>query len=91
MVATPQRRSGSLALVEVLIGAHAGEDRESWRERLSQVLRLRAEVGVVVHARSRLLTRQICELALSEGSEGGRMWTTDLTVEYVRLNADYHT
>jgi glutamate N-acetyltransferase/amino-acid N-acetyltransferase len=30
-------------------------------------------------------------LQLSEGTAKGRFWTTDLTVEYVRLNADYHT
>ena len=29
---------------------------------------------------------------LDEGSAAaGRFWTTDLTAEYVRLNADYHT
>jgi glutamate N-acetyltransferase/amino-acid N-acetyltransferase len=31
------------------------------------------------------------ELSFSEGSAGLRFWTTDLTAEYVRLNADYHT
>jgi len=30
-------------------------------------------------------------LQLGEGHAKGRFWTTDLTVEYVRLNADYHT
>jgi glutamate N-acetyltransferase/amino-acid N-acetyltransferase len=30
-------------------------------------------------------------LSFSEGSAGVRFWTTDLTAEYVRLNADYHT
>ncbi len=30
-------------------------------------------------------------LILSEGAAAGRFWTTDLTAEYVRLNADYHT
>jgi glutamate N-acetyltransferase / amino-acid N-acetyltransferase len=30
-------------------------------------------------------------LQFSEGSEKIRFWTTDLTAEYVRLNADYHT
>jgi glutamate N-acetyltransferase / amino-acid N-acetyltransferase len=30
-------------------------------------------------------------LSLGEGSESARFWTTDLTAEYVRLNADYHT
>ena len=28
---------------------------------------------------------------LEEGRESARFWTTDLTAEYVRLNADYHT
>ena len=31
------------------------------------------------------------ELWFSEGSLGLRFWTADLTAEYVRLNADYHT
>ena len=31
------------------------------------------------------------QLQLNEGSARGRFWTTDLTAEYVRLNADYHT
>jgi glutamate N-acetyltransferase/amino-acid N-acetyltransferase len=30
-------------------------------------------------------------LRLKEGDERIRFWTTDLTAEYVRLNADYHT
>lgn len=30
-------------------------------------------------------------LLLEEGSAAARFWTTDLTAEYVRLNADYHT
>jgi glutamate N-acetyltransferase/amino-acid N-acetyltransferase len=30
-------------------------------------------------------------LILEEGRESARFWTTDLTAEYVRLNADYHT
>ncbi len=33
----------------------------------------------------------LIQLELSEGTTGGRFWTTDLTAEYVRLNADYHT
>lgn len=31
------------------------------------------------------------ELVFQEGSAGGRFWTTDLTPEYVRLNAEYRT
>jgi glutamate N-acetyltransferase/amino-acid N-acetyltransferase len=31
------------------------------------------------------------ELTFAEGSHKTRFWTTDLTAEYVRLNADYHT
>ncbi len=31
------------------------------------------------------------ELAFQEGPAATRFWTTDLTAEYVRLNADYHT
>ena len=30
-------------------------------------------------------------LLLDEGTASARFWTTDLTAEYVRLNADYHT
>jgi glutamate N-acetyltransferase/amino-acid N-acetyltransferase len=30
-------------------------------------------------------------LSFSEGTSAVRFWTTDLTAEYVRLNADYHT
>jgi glutamate N-acetyltransferase/amino-acid N-acetyltransferase len=30
-------------------------------------------------------------LQFSEGTASRRFWTTDLTAEYVRLNADYHT
>ncbi|MEX2167977.1 MAG: bifunctional glutamate N-acetyltransferase/amino-acid acetyltransferase ArgJ [Pirellulales bacterium] len=30
-------------------------------------------------------------LLLDEGTSAARFWTTDLTAEYVRLNADYHT
>ncbi len=31
------------------------------------------------------------QLTLAEGDAAVRFWTTDLTAEYVRLNADYHT
>jgi glutamate N-acetyltransferase / amino-acid N-acetyltransferase len=31
------------------------------------------------------------ELSFQEGPAAARFWTTDLTAEYVRLNADYHT
>lgn len=31
------------------------------------------------------------QLQLAEGEAGARFWTTDLTAEYVRLNADYRT
>ena len=31
------------------------------------------------------------ELEFSEGTASRRFWTADLTPEYVRLNADYHT
>jgi glutamate N-acetyltransferase / amino-acid N-acetyltransferase len=30
-------------------------------------------------------------LSLGEGHAKAHFWTTDLTAEYVRLNADYHT
>jgi len=33
----------------------------------------------------------LVELEFNEGAASRRFWTTDLTAEYVRLNADYHT
>ncbi len=33
----------------------------------------------------------LVQLAFGEGDAAARFWTTDLTAEYVRLNADYHT
>ena len=33
----------------------------------------------------------LIQLDFSEGQGNARFWTTDLTAEYVRLNADYHT
>jgi glutamate N-acetyltransferase/amino-acid N-acetyltransferase len=33
----------------------------------------------------------LVRLDLSEGNAAARFWTSDLTAEYVRLNADYHT
>jgi glutamate N-acetyltransferase/amino-acid N-acetyltransferase len=33
----------------------------------------------------------LIQLEFSEGTTFRRFWTTDLTAEYVRLNADYHT
>jgi glutamate N-acetyltransferase / amino-acid N-acetyltransferase len=33
----------------------------------------------------------LIQLEFSEGTAGRRFWTADLTAEYVRLNADYHT
>jgi glutamate N-acetyltransferase/amino-acid N-acetyltransferase len=33
----------------------------------------------------------LIELSFAEGNASVRFWTTDLTAEYVRLNADYHT
>jgi glutamate N-acetyltransferase/amino-acid N-acetyltransferase len=33
----------------------------------------------------------LVQLAFSEGHAGVRFWTADLSAEYVRLNADYHT
>ena len=33
----------------------------------------------------------LIQLEFSEGTAQRRFWTADLTAEYVRLNADYHT
>jgi len=56
------------------------------------------EQGVPVEFDDQAVSRSIREnrdcgivLLLSEGAESGRFWTTDLTAEYVRLNAEYHT
>ncbi len=46
-------------------------------ERVSKSIRENRETHVV--------------LSFTEGPSGIRFWTTDLTAEYVRLNADYHT
>ena len=31
------------------------------------------------------------ELSVGEGPGNAQFWTSDLTVEYVKFNADYHT
>ena len=31
------------------------------------------------------------ELSFAEGDAAIRFWTSDLTVDYVKINADYHT
>jgi len=46
-------------------------------EAVSNSMRADHDVGIV--------------LLLDEGVASARFWTTDLTTEYVRLNADYHT
>jgi len=46
-----------------------------------------AEVSASIRRNRDTLVR----LQLSEGDADARFWTTDLTAEYVRLNADYHT
>ena len=33
----------------------------------------------------------LVQLYFREGTAFRRFWTTDLTAEYIRLNADYHT
>ena len=33
----------------------------------------------------------LIELQFGEGNGSARFWTTDLTMEYIRLNAEYHT
>jgi len=47
--------------------------------------------GEVVSADIRTNRDTHIDLRFSEGSAACRFWTTDLTEEYVRLNADYHT
>ncbi len=41
--------------------------------------------------RSATTARRCIQLQFSEGDAKVRFWTSDLTAEYVRLNADYHT
>ena len=56
------------------------------------------EGGAPVSFNAQAVSRSIREnrdtaidLQFHEGTEQIRFWTTDLTAEYVRLNADYHT
>jgi glutamate N-acetyltransferase/amino-acid N-acetyltransferase len=56
------------------------------------------QAGVPVQFDARVVSDSIrdnrdtlVELRFGEGAEQARFWTTDLTAEYVRLNADYHT
>ncbi len=50
--------------------------------------RVRRGPGFGLHQRQ---SRNARLLTFSEGNAAVRFWTTDLTAEYVRLNADYHT
>ena len=53
-----------------------------------------APVEFDAHAVSRSISDNrdtLIQLEFSEGTTFRRFWTTDLTAEYVRLNADYHT
>ena len=51
-----------------------------------------AEFDAAAVSESIRLERDVLiQLTLSEGDAKVRFWTTDLTAEYVRLNADYHT
>jgi glutamate N-acetyltransferase/amino-acid N-acetyltransferase len=47
--------------------------------------------GAAVSASIRGERDTIVSLKFAEGDARVRFWTTDLTAEYVRLNADYHT
>jgi len=54
--------------------------------------------GVPVEFDAALVSQSMSEnrdahilLELAEGDASARFWTSDLTVDYVRLNADYHT
>ncbi|MCG2684546.1 MAG: bifunctional glutamate N-acetyltransferase/amino-acid acetyltransferase ArgJ [Planctomycetales bacterium] len=47
--------------------------------------------GQAVSASIRDNRDTLIQLDFSEGTAGRRFWTADLTAEYVRLNADYHT
>jgi len=47
--------------------------------------------GKVVSDSIRAQRDTLVQLQFGEGDAQVRFWTTDLTAEYVRLNADYHT
>ena len=64
--------------------------------RLNGVLLYRGGTPVAFDAQSvsesmRAHRDVLVQLDLSEGDANARFWTSDLTAEYVRLNADYHT
>jgi len=53
-----------------------------------------APVAFDAEAVSRSMRRSrdtLVELSLGEGDAAVRFWTSDLTAEYIRINADYHT
>jgi len=51
-----------------------------------------ADFDAAAVSRSMRENREVLiQLSLSEGDARARFWSTDLTTEYVRLNADYHT
>jgi len=59
---------------------------------LRLVLELDGEIDAeTVSASIRDNRDTLIQLSLGEGDSKARFWTTDLTAEYVRLNADYHT
>ena len=66
----------SLYLNEHLLYEHGAPVRFDTRT-VSESMRANRDISVV--------------LLLEEGEASARFWTTDLTAEYVRLNADYHT
>ena len=78
-----------------------GRSRREARHRVVVGQRNRAEAqpaggaddfdGTVVSDSIRQNRDTLIQLQLSEGGAEARFWTSDLTAEYVRLNADYHT
>jgi glutamate N-acetyltransferase/amino-acid N-acetyltransferase len=47
--------------------------------------------AAAVSASMRAESETRIELSFTEGQAGVRFWTSDLTAEYIRINADYHT
>jgi glutamate N-acetyltransferase/amino-acid N-acetyltransferase len=47
--------------------------------------------GAAVSKSMRELRETDVRLGFGEGDAEARFWTSDLTVDYVKLNADYHT
>lgn len=73
----PFDTSGVTLLINSLLVYEHGVPADFDAEQVSKSISDNRETGLLI--------------IFSEGTESARFWTTDLTAEYVRLNADYHT